>query len=149
MNKTIFFDMDGTIADFYSVNGWLDDLINSNVRPYKNAKVMLNMSVLARLLNKLQANGYKIGIISWLSKSGTEEYNARVTETKLHWLNKHLHSVTFDEINIVEYGTPKSTFANVTDLLFDDEENNRNEWIGTAYTPNEIISVLKELASAL
>ena len=28
----ICFDMDGTIADLYGVEGWLDDLISENVR---------------------------------------------------------------------------------------------------------------------
>ena len=51
MNKEICFDMDGTIADLYSVNGWLDYLIAEDVTPYAQAKVMLNMSALARHLN--------------------------------------------------------------------------------------------------
>ena len=72
---TIWFDMDGTIANLYGVNGWLDDLINSNTRPYDEAEPLLNFSVFARELHKLQRKNIKIGIISWLSKSGTEEYN--------------------------------------------------------------------------
>ena len=63
--KIINFDMDGTIADLYGVDGWLDDLINGNTRPYDIAKPLLNMSALARVLNKLQRLGYKINIISW------------------------------------------------------------------------------------
>ena len=34
MAKKIYFDMDGTIADFYGVDGWLADLEAHNVRPY-------------------------------------------------------------------------------------------------------------------
>ena len=30
MTKAIYFDMDGTIANFYGVDGWLNDLINEN-----------------------------------------------------------------------------------------------------------------------
>lgn len=88
--RTIFFDMDGTIADLYGVENWLECLINSNPMPYEMAKPMLRLSTLARYLNKLQKCGFRIGIISWLSKSGTEEYNAEVTEVKLAWLAKHL-----------------------------------------------------------
>ena len=64
----IFFDMDGTIANLYAVENWLDFLRAEEVTPYKEAMPMVNMSQLARLLNRLQAEGYKIGIISWTSK---------------------------------------------------------------------------------
>ena len=30
MIKAIYFDLDGTIADLYGVEGWLDDLIAEN-----------------------------------------------------------------------------------------------------------------------
>lgn len=148
-NKAIYFDMDGTIADLYSVDNWLNDLINSNVRPYAVAKPLLNMQVLARILNKLKKKGYTIGIISWLSKSGTDEYNEKVAKVKQKWLKTHLKSVEFDEINIVKYGTPKSTVCNITGgILFDDEERNRTEWNGTAYNVNEILTILKGLTKA-
>ena len=100
----ICFDMDGTIADLYGVEGWLDDLISENVRPYREAEVLVNMNVLARKLNQLQKKGNEIIIISWLSKCGSDDYNEAVTETKKAWLAKHLGSVQFDEINIVKYG---------------------------------------------
>ena len=104
----ICFDMDGTIANLYGVEGWLDDLIAGNVRPYREAKTMVNMNVLARKLNKLQKAGNKIVVISWLSKSGNDEYNEAVAEVKKAWLRKHLASVAFDEINIVKYGVVNS-----------------------------------------
>lgn len=146
MTKAIYFDMDGTIANLYGVENWLDYLINSDPTPYRVAKPLVNMSVLARTLNVLKAKGYTIGIVSWLSKSGTQEYNEIVTETKKKWLRNHLSSVQFDEINIVEYGTPKSTVCNeMNGILFDDELKNRDEWKGTAYDVNQILAVLKRL----
>ena len=83
MTRAIYFDMDGTIANLYGVENWLDYLINSDPTPYKVARPLVNMNSLARLLNRLQADGYHIGIVSWLSKSGTESYNEAVTNAKL------------------------------------------------------------------
>ena len=145
MNRTIFFDMDGTIADLYGVNNWLEYLINSDEYPYKNAKPLINLNSLARILNRLQKCGYRIGVISWLAKNSNNEYDAKVIAAKIKWLNKHLASVRFDEINIVSYGTPKERFNNNNDILFDDEERNRNNWTGTAFDVNNIIGILKAL----
>ena len=143
MTNTIYFDMDGTIANLYGVENWLDDLINSNTRPYREARPLLNFSQFAKILHKLQANGYRIGIISWLAKNGSTAYNTQVTATKMAWLEKRLPSVEWDEIHIINYGTPKSTCGN--GILFDDEERNRNEWNGIAYDVNNIIETLKAL----
>ena len=141
--RAINFDMDGTIANFYGVEGWLDCLMASDATPYKIAKPLINMSVLARYLNRLQRKGYSINIISWLSKSGTKEFNEEVTTAKLEWLKKHLPSVKWDKINIVPYGTPKQTLGN--GILFDDEKPNRDNWVGTAYDVNNILGVLRTL----
>ena len=35
--KKIWFDMDGTIADLYGVENWLDYLLNGDAFPYKAA----------------------------------------------------------------------------------------------------------------
>ena len=144
LKKAIYFDLDGTIADLYGVDGWLDDLINHRTRPYEQAKVMCNMSALAKAIHKAQNNGVKVGVISWLSKNATEDYNKAVTKAKRKWLKKHLKSVNFDEIFIVPYGTPKHTLVN-GGILFDDEERNRTEWQGSAYPPEKIFEILKEI----
>lgn len=144
MKKEIWFDMDGTIANLYAVEGWLDYLINEDVFPYAKAATMLNFSLFARLLNKLQADGWKIGIISWTSKKGSEEYNLAVELAKRAWLTKHLASVEWDEIRIVRYGTNKYIECG-GGILFDDEEGNREAWQDEAYEPSQILEVLKEL----
>ena len=142
----ICFDMDGTIADLYGVDNWLEKLIAYDESPYLFAKTLLNMSVLARMLNKLQKNGYEIGIISWLSKNSTSDYNERVTAAKQAWLKRHLKSVQFDFITIVDYGTDKNIVRmNDNDILFDDELKNRENWGGIAYDVNNIIEILKNL----
>ena len=146
MNITINFDMDGTIADLYGVENWLDYLIAENTFPYANARPLLNLSALARKLNALQKEGYNLAVISWLSKSGTAEYNEAVTEVKMAWLRKHLPSVAWDRITIVPYGTPKQNFCgNPLDILFDDEERNRINWTGRAYDIQNIMEILREI----
>ena len=146
LNITINFDMDGTIADLYGVENWLDYLIAGDVFPYENAKPLLRLSALARRLNNLQKNGYNLAIISWLSKSGTDEYNAEVEAVKRAWLKKHLPSVKWDAIHIVSYGTPKQNFCeNPLDILFDDEARNRENWTGRAYDVNDILATLEEV----
>lgn len=145
--RAIYFDMDGTIANLYNVNGWLEDIRAERVRPYKEAETMVRMATLARLLNRLQRNGYTIGIVSWLAKNSTEEYNRRIEEAKVNWLHKHLPSVHWNELHIVEYGTPKQTVVQYNKgILFDDEEDNRNNWTGIAYDEKNIIEILKGLA---
>lgn len=144
MTTTIFFDMDGTIADLYGVENWLDYLISGSPLPYEIAEPFVNLNSLARVLNRLQRQGYRIGIISWLAKDSNTSYDERVTRAKKNWLKKHLASVNFDEIHIVKYGTPKQMFARTeNDILFDDEEKNRNNWTGKAFDVNAIIEILK------
>lgn len=144
MKKEICFDMDGTIADLYGQAGWLDDLDNERVDPYKNARPLVNMQALARVLNNAQRKGYKLVIISWLSKFGSADYNARVAQVKRDWLAKHLASVKWDAVNIVAYGEAKSQFGD--GILFDDEQRNRDEWGEGAYGVDNIIGVIRGLA---
>lgn len=146
MNITINFDMDGTIADLYGVKNWLPYLEAEDTTPYEIAKPLLNLSALARKLNELQRNGYRLAVISWTSKSGSNAYNQRVTEAKMVWLKKHLPSVEWDEIHIVRYGTPKEYFCNSSeDILFDDENRNRTNWTGKAYDVQNIMEILREI----
>lgn len=145
MTKTleINLDMDGTFVDLYGVEGWLEDLINHNARPYKVAPSLVNFSSLARVLNRLQRNGYKINVISWLAKNSTAEFDKEVTLAKKEYLAKRLPSVKFDKVTILPYGTPKQLFGN--GILFDDEEQNRTAWGENAYDVKDLIKVLKSL----
>lgn len=145
--RAIYFDMDGTIADLYSYKDWLKELRSRSCAPYEKAVPLVRMQLLARRLNQLQRAGWKLGIVSWLSKNSTEEYDERVREAKLKWLKTHLKSVHWDEIHIVSYGTPKqNVIDNPNGILFDDEEQNRVNWNGTAYDETNILEVLKAIA---
>lgn len=140
----IWFDMDGTIADLYGVRDWLPAIIARDTRPYEVARGIGNLALIARLLNRAQKNGHEIGIISWTAKNAPTEYNEAVAKAKRDWLHKHLPSVTWNEIKVVEYGTNKH-MATGGGILFDDEEPNRKIWGEGAYDPQYIVEVLKSL----
>lgn len=145
---TIWFDMDGTIADLYGVENWLPMLIDEDPTPYEIARPLVNLSRLAHYLNRLQKKGFEIGIISWLSKSSTQEYDAAVNEAKTFWLKRHLPSVKWNEIKIVPYGTNKWEVCG-EGFLFDDEERNRTAWKNcAAFEPEYIFEVLAEIVKS-
>ena len=146
--RTVWFDLDGTLADLYGVQDWLPKLRASDPSPYMEAKPMLNFSLLARYLNKLKAKGYTIGIISWASKGGSIDYDIKVREAKVNWLKEHLPSVKWDSIYVTVYAFEKSYWMNeADDILFDDNEEIRNAWIGDAYEPSQIMDILKGLVN--
>ena len=149
-NRTIVFDMDGTIADFYGVNGWLDYLKNEDTTPYEKARPLYNMVKLNALLMTLKNRGWKIAITTWLAKGGTKEYNDRTRKAKLDWLAEQCFP--YDEIHLVKYGTTK---ANCTrkiggyQVLVDDNAKVRKGWnLGATIDANEnIIEHLEKLVN--
>lgn len=146
MTITINFDMDGTIADLYGVENWLEYLVNEDTTPYEVAKPLVRLATLARRLNTLQRAGYEIAVITWLSKNATEDYNKAVTTAKLNWLAQHMPTVKWDRITVIPHGTPKENFCKTPlDVLFDDEEKNRINWTGRAYDVKNILEILAEM----
>lgn len=142
----IWFDMDGTIADLYGVNGWLDMLIAYDETPYAVAKPLVNLNTLAKLIHKAQRNGFEVCIVSALSKNSTPAYDEKVKTAKMGWLKKHLASVKFDEIRFVPYTFTKNDVNTGNDILFDDEERHLTAWTGTAVHASKIFQTLKAIA---
>lgn len=127
MNKTIAFDMDGTLANLYGVPGWLDALINK--KPiFNKLNPMLDMKLLNTLLNKLQNQGYRVMVITWLPKKADKAYKAQCRAEKREWLSKYLPTIT--EIHAIQYGAPKHRATKDLEgaILFDDVEEIRNKW---------------------
>lgn len=136
--KTIYFDMDGTIANLYGVENWLDDLLTENTFPYENAEPMFNAERLNKILENLQASGWKIGVISWLSRNSSKKYAKEVTKAKKEWLKKYF-TIVFDETHFVKYGTRKDYIAkDKKGILFDDDIKVREKWRGRAINPSDV-----------
>lgn len=143
----IWFDMDGTLADLYGVEGWLEMLHAEDATPYAIAKPLINLSLLARLIHKVQNKGIEVCIVSALAKNSTAEYDTAVIEAKTTWLATHLKSVQFDEICFVPYWFTKNDVNTGNDILFDDESRHLEKWTGEAIHATQIIETLKALAA--
>lgn len=149
-HEWIWLDMDGTIADLYGVEGWLDDLMALRARPYREANPIYDVVDLLETLSDLKSKGYKIGIISWLSKKPTPEYNEKVIKAKREWLKKQYLDLLLDEIIITAYGIKKSDTCRKygAGILVDDEEQNRNAWdLGATIDATQ--DILKQLRGLL
>ena len=148
----VCFDMDGTIADLYGVENWLEMLRAYDPTPYAVAEPMWEMTELANLLHQVQAVGIEIRIITWLSKESTAEYDTAVREAKRNWLAEQ--GFPFDHFHGVRYGATKADSIRKyldegeTAILFDDNAKVRNGWkMGEAIDPTttDILEVLRNL----
>lgn len=145
MNKTLVFDMDGTIANFYMVSNWLDDLRNENPRPYIVAEPMYDMASLGIILNLLKECGWRIAVTSWLAKDSTEQFKKLVRKAKREWLERY--SFPFDEIHLVQYGATKANSTRKNggfQIIVDDNAEVRKGWHlgGTIDANKDILSEL-------
>ena len=147
--KMLVFDMDGTIADLYGVNGWLDDLRAEHPRPYIEAKPMWDMQKLAEVLTALDI---EIRVVTWLSKDSSEAYKDKVRNAKLEWLKAQ--GFPFDKFHGVQYGTTKADSVrrylaeDETAILFDDNAKIRSGWhLGEAVDPTavDIVEYVKQM----
>lgn len=143
--KYIYFDMDGTLADYYAQKTWYEELRKKEITAFLLAKPLYNVWEFSCLLCALQRKGYKIGIISWLPKNASPEYAEKVKQAKIHWLKENL-LVYPDEIKIVPYGTNKKEAVDGgSGILFDDEAQNREIWGALAFEPQDMVEILRKL----
>ena len=150
MKKYLVLDMDGTIADFYGVDGWqhyLDDLQDET--PYRIAQPIYNPNILNSVLLKLKSKGWTIIINSWLSKTKTEDFHQRIRQAKLDWLSNV--KLPYDSVIFLDYGTDKQeSILNLggVQVLVDDNDDIRASWNGITIDAKEnIIPKLEALDS--
>ena len=116
--QTIYFDMDGTIADLYGVENWLENLRTEKVEPYAKAKPLMD----SELIENIKEN-YNLKVLTWTAKNSTEQYHQQVATIKRKWIEKHFSNL-FSDIIVLPYGTNKADFLAKGDILIDDDYNN-------------------------
>lgn len=153
MIKEIVLDLDGSIADFYNVPNWLEQIRAFDPTPYKVAEPMWDMAALTSVLHQLQENGIEISIVTWRSKESNPVFDTLTRLAKLEWLKQY--DFPFDHFHCVRYGATKadSVRKRLKDgeaILIDDNKNVRNGWhLGATIDPTteNIIEVLKGLVN--
>lgn len=123
-DKLLIFDMDGTIADLYNTENWSKRLDNGDATVYADAKPMVNMPEFHSLLNALRMTGYKVIILSWLSKNDNPDFHKRIITAKKNWIEKY--NIPVDEVIITKYGIDKhdtitAKFPSANIIIFDDD----------------------------
>lgn len=146
--KKIYFDVDGTFYNLYGYENWLECILSEKTDCYTKSDLLVNYTQFINILNELKNKGYVLGVITWLSKNATKQYQNKVRKAKYRYLKKYFNGI-FDEIHIIQYGKNKSIYCdNEECILFDDEENNRIEWNnknGIAYNVNNLCDILMTL----
>ena len=142
-NATIYFDLDGTIADLYGFNDWLTYLQNEQTTPYSEAGLLVDGEQFRNFLAAGEAAGVLFGVISWGARNASNDYQKAIRRAKIEWLKKNNLLGYFDELHVVKYGTPKNRAAkNRTGVLIDDELQRWNvEKLVTADNFRNILNV--------
>lgn len=145
-------DLDGTIADLYGVEGWLDALLAEDVRPYLEAAPLVEVGALNRAIADLHRAGHSVHVISWnCGGNPSAEYRRAVGAAKREWLAR-VGVQGLDSVRVVAHGTPKQSVIEGAGVLFDDEERNRAAWEasgkGRAYDAARLVERLAAIASA-
>lgn len=129
--RLLVFDMDGTIADLYNTKDWSHRLDISDASVYSDAAPMVDMSIFTSLLNILRTKGYRVVILTWLSKNADPEFHKNICIEKRQWLNRY--GIPADDVIMMDYGTDKyqalmEKYPGAKTILFDDDKHVRNSW---------------------
>lgn len=124
MNKTIYFDLDGTLADFYHVHDWLTRIRHDDASVYEEAKPFNEYINMVRFYKYL---GYKVVIITCLPWYCSYAFAHKVRRSKFRWLNRYLNGLV-DEMLVVPHTNNKEIYAKGEGILVDDDSSTLGNW---------------------
>lgn len=122
--KTIYFDMDGTLAGLFFVKGFSEMLDTGDMTPYAVARPLYDITEMDVVIKGLISKGYDIGIISYADIKNLEPAAA----AKKEWLNRYFPYAIPEKIHITTKETSKASYYCEGDILVDDAKANREAW---------------------
>lgn len=145
----IVWDMDGTIADLYSVENWEPKLRSADPSPYREAMPLIDMDALRNILQQFKAMNIRIITVSWGAMDGSREYGREVKKAKREWLKEHCPEL-LEELHVVKYGTDKYSFCKgLRAILVDDNATVREQWPFDTIDASDGTTMLQELTALL
>ena len=94
MSIKIFFDLDGTVYDLYSVENWLEKLRSEDASVFSEGDFIGDYNRFKTVCEKLVAVGVQFEVITWLPMQASPEYELECTEVKREWVKKFMPFVT-------------------------------------------------------
>ena len=135
MAKTVWFDMDGTIAELYKVDGWLTSLRESDWRVYDRCLPRHNFERINKAIEALSESGWQVGVITWGSKDIDWGKDLEVIgDVKFDWLCRYFPALADGKFACIPYGYSKAQFLEEmgdgyeVNYLVDDNKEVRHEW---------------------
>lgn len=94
MNKVVYFDMDGTIADLYGVSDCFKRLDNMDATVYSEAKPI---DKYINMLKEFHTMGYRVVILSALGMVSSKQFDKDTVRNKGIWLDTYVGKEYIDE----------------------------------------------------
>lgn len=131
--RTVYFDMDGTLADLYGVHDVFKRLDNNDANVYIEAAPIPKY---VDMLKEFKRMGYRVGIIMAGSRfppntpeAVRDKMNEDTAEAKQQWLQENGISPYIDSFQFIPYGVSKYEVAkDKTGILIDDDDRVLNTW---------------------
>ena len=131
--KKVYLDMDGTIANLYSITNWLERLREEDTNIFKECKPLITQN---DLFNLFPSNTYEIIILSMTPYKCSKLYHNNVIQQKNEWLDKYFPLLT--KRIYKRYGGNKNLKNSVNAILIDDNEVIRKNFRGLALNPIDL-----------
>lgn len=133
--NSIWFDMDGTIAELYKVKDWLPALRSNDWSVYDRCLPRAHFERINAAIEALVENGWQVGVITWASK-GVEwgEDLEAIADVKFNWLCQFFPEIADGKFACIPYGYSKAQFLEEMGdgyslaYLVDDNKEVRAEW---------------------
>ena len=133
MKKKIYLDMDGTIANLYKQENWLQRLRNEDKTIFLECEPMVSQEQLFKIFPQTE---YEIIILTMTPMNCSKEYHKQVIQQKKEWLE--IHFPMLNKTIFKKYGYNKNLKNCGNAILVDDNEVIRSNFRGLALNPNNL-----------